>query len=319
MKAMVIRRYGDADVFQVENIAPPELRPDQVLVRVHGSSVNPLDAGLRQGMLESFVSLEFPAVLGVDVSGEVVEVGEAARRFSIGDHVYAYTGVGAGGGYGELAAVAEESLARVPANLGLVEAGSVPGVGATAYEAFTVHAPLEPGMRVFINGAAGGVGTYAIQVAKAMGCHVTGTCSTAKADLVSRLGAEVVDYTQGDPFTRKGGYDVVFNTVRGATEGELRELLRESGKLVTIVGGAGGTDTPDDGGATTKVISFFVSSDATCLEGLSRLIEDGQVEPVIERVYPLVDLPEAHRRVETGRVAGKIGVDVRSMWQPPPR
>ncbi len=134
-------------------------------------------------------------MLGVDVSGEVVEVGEAARRFSIGDHVYAYTGVGAGGGYGELAAVAEESLARVPSNLGLVEAGSVPGVGATAYEAFTVHAPLGPGMRVFINGAAGGVGTYAIQVAKTIGCHVTGTCSTAKADLVSRLGAEVVDYT----------------------------------------------------------------------------------------------------------------------------
>ncbi|MAE69251.1 MAG: hypothetical protein CME06_02150 [Gemmatimonadetes bacterium] len=317
MKAMVINRYGDADCFELQEIEPPELKSDEVLIKVHGSSVNPLDAGIRAGMLKTFVRLDLPAVLGVDVSGEVVEVGGQARRFKVGDRVYAYTGVGAGGGYGELAAVAEESLARVPENLDLVKAGSVPGAGATAFEAFTVHAPLEPGMRVFINGAAGGVGTFTIPVAKSMGAHVTGTCSTAKADFVSRLGAEVIDYTKGNPFAAKQSCDVVLNTVRGTDEGELRTMLARGGKLVTIVGTPVDLATSKLGSIvrTTKVIPFFVSSKSTCLEGFSKLIEDGEVEPIIEKAYPLVDLSQAHRRVETGRVTGKVCVDVRSIWQ----
>ena len=319
MRAMVIRRYGEPENFTMEDIEPPKPEPDEVLVRVHGSSVNPLDTGIRHGMLAAMIPLDFPAVLGVDVSGEVVTLGATASRFSIGDRVYAYTGVGAGGGYGEFAAVAEQSLARVPDTLDLVKAGSVPGVGATAYEAFTVHAPLEPGMRVFINGAAGGVGTFAIQVAKAMGAEVAGTCSTSKMDFVASLGARALDYSKGDPMSRKGGHDVVLNAVRGADESELLTLLKRGGRLVTIVG------SPDDLAQSkagdlkrsAEVIPFFVSSKAACLEGLSRLIEQGKVKPVIEKTYALADLPDAHRRVETGRVAGKVCVDVKSAWQKP--
>ncbi len=315
MKAMVIDRYGDPDVFEMKDIEAPKPGPGQVLIKVHGSSVNPLDAGLRAGMLKTFVQIELPAVLGVDVSGEVVEVGAEVSRFAAGDRVYAYTGVGAGGGYGELAIVAEDSLASVPERLDLVKAGSVPGVGATAYEAFSVHAPLSPGMRVFINGAAGGVGTYAIQVARALGADVAGTCSTAKADIVAKLGAEVVDYTKGDPFTQTNTFDVVLNAVRGTDEVALRRLLKKGGILVTVVGEPVDIATSELGDLvrSTKVVPFLVSSKSTCLEGISKLIKAGKVEPLVEKIYPLTQLREAHRRLETGRVVGKVCVDVTSV------
>jgi len=309
---MMIRGYGPAEVFEPGQVEDPRPGPGQALIRVHGSSVNPLDAGIRAGTLKLFVSIEMPAVLGVDLAGEVVALGEGADRYSVGDRVYAYTGVGAGGGYGELAVVDERCLARVPERLDLVEAGSVPGVGATAYEAFTVHAPLGPGMRVFVNGAAGGVGTWAIQVARALGADVVGTCSTSKLELVRGLGAEPLDYTVGDPFSEKGAYDVVLNAVRGAPKGPLRSLLRDGGTLVTVVGSPVDAVTSKVGNLLrkTRLVPFFVSSESTCLEGLSELIAAGSVRPVIERTYPLGELAEAHRRVETGRVAGKVCIDV---------
>jgi NADPH:quinone reductase-like Zn-dependent oxidoreductase len=201
MKAMVIRRYGGPDVLEPGEIDSPRPGRGDVLVRVRGSSVNPVDCAIRSGMLKWIVRLRFPAVLGVDVAGEVVERGEGATRFVIGNRVFAYTGLQRGGGYGEFAAVPEGYVAHVPSSLTWAEAGTVPGVGATAFEAFTVHAPLRPGMRVFINGGAGGVGTYAIQIARALGAEVTVTCSGAKAALVRELGAQhVVDYTKGDAF-----------------------------------------------------------------------------------------------------------------------
>lgn len=312
MKAMMIHHYGDPDQFALEEVPRPKLERGHVLVRVHGSTVNPLDALIRRGMARSFVWLKFPAVLGVDLSGEVVELGPGVEGFELGDRVYAFTGAGAGGGYGEFASVPQAYLARVPDNLDLVKAGAIAGVGATAYEAFTVHAPLKPGMRVFINGASGGVGTHAIQIARAMGAHVTGTCSPPKAELVARLGAEVIDYTTGEPFPGKGTYDVVLNAVRDVDEGPLRDLLKRGGTLVSIVGG------PLDIAAakisnlvrSTRTVPFLVSPKATALEGLSILIERGEVEPVVEKVYPLTDLAAAHRRVETGRVAGKVCIDL---------
>ena len=312
MKAMLLNAYGDADAFTLGEIPTPVAGPGEVLVRVHGSSVNPLDAGIRAGMLSSFVPLELPAVLGVDVAGEVVAVGEGVARYGVGDRVYAYTGVGAGGGYGEFAAVAVEKLARVPENLGLVGAGSVPGVGATAFEAFTIQSRVEAGMRVFINGAAGGVGTYGIQVARALGAEVSGTCSAAKTELVVKLGARAIDYGIGDPFSEVGAYDVVLNAVRATPNERLLPLLRDGGTLVTVVGGSEDVAAAGRGelGGGKRVAPFFVNSDSVCLEGLSELLASGAVTPVIEGVYPLAELADAHRRVETGRVVGKLCVDV---------
>lgn len=311
MSAMVIARYGGPEVFARAEIEAPRPGPGDVLVRLRGSSVNPVDAGIRSGALRSFVRLRLPAVLGVDVAGEVEAVGEGVTRFARGDRVFAYTGLDRGGGYGELAAVPEAFLARVPARLSWAEAGTVPGVGATAYEAFTVHARLERGMRVLVNGGAGGVGTYAIQIAKAMGAEVIATCSAAKEGLARELGADrTIDYAKGDPFAGERGLDVVLNAVRGAPLAPMRAALRPGGVLLTVTG-----DPITDVGARlgnlvsrVKTVSFYVQSSGEILGGLAGLLEAGRVRPVVERTYRWDELADAHRRVETGRVAGKLAV-----------
>ncbi|MBL8715040.1 MAG: NADP-dependent oxidoreductase [Myxococcales bacterium] len=309
---MLIRRYGGPEVFERGEVTTPRPGRGEVLVRVQSSSVNPVDCGIRAGKLKSFNRLRLPAVLGVDVAGEVAELGEEVTRFSPGDRVFAFTGIKVGGGYGEGVVLPESYLGRVPAVLSWAEAGTLPGVGATAYEAFTVHAPLEPGMRVFINGAAGGVGTVAIQIAKALGAEVTTTCSGAKASVALGLGADyVVDYTKSDPFgSGHGTFDVVLDAVRGTSLARLRKLLRPDGVLVTVNG------LPWDVPAawlrnlvsSRRTVVFFVRSSGAMLDGLATMIENGQVRPVVERTYTWDELGEAHRRVETGRVVGKVAV-----------
>jgi NADPH:quinone reductase-like Zn-dependent oxidoreductase len=300
---MLIHRYGGPEVFEPGEIATPRPGRGEVLVRVCSSSVNPVDCGIRAGMLKSFNRLRLPAVLGVDVAGEVAELGEGVTRFSPGDRVFAFTGIKVGGGYGELVVLPESYLGRVPAALSWAEAGTVPGVGATAYEAFTVRAPLKPGMRVFINGAAGGVGTYAIQIAKALGAEVTATCSEAKASIVRDLGADhVIDYTKGDPFASgHGTFDVVLDAVRGTSLARLRQLLRPGGVLVTINGLP--WDVPvawlRNLVSSRRTVVFFVKTSGALLDGLAKMIEKGQVRPVVEKTYTWDELPEAHRRVET--------------------
>jgi NADPH:quinone reductase-like Zn-dependent oxidoreductase len=168
---------------------------------VRASSVNPVDTGMRAGIMRTFVRLRLPAARGVDVAGEVAELGEGVTHFALGDPVFAYTGLSHPDGYGEYAVLQETAVARVLSTLDWPQAGTVAGVGATAYEAFTVHAPLTPYVRVFINGGAGGVGTYAIQVAKALGASATVTTSSAKADIVRALVADdVIDCTTTDPY-----------------------------------------------------------------------------------------------------------------------
>jgi NADPH:quinone reductase-like Zn-dependent oxidoreductase len=220
--------------------------------------VNPVDTAMRSGMLRFFIRLRMPAVLGVDVAGEVVDRGAGATRYSVGDRVFAYTGLSRPGGYGELVALPESYFARVPSKLSWAEAGTVPGVGATAYEAFTVHAPLEPGMRAFINGGAGGVGTYAIQIAKAMGAEVTVTAS----GLVTLTGIPPQ-----------------------AAWMKLRNLV-----------------------SARRTVIMFVSTSGAILDGLATMIEQGKVRPIVERTYSWTELAEAHRRVESKHVTGKIAV-----------
>ena len=309
---MLIRRYGGPEVFEPGEVEAPRPGPGEVLVRVRASSVNPVDTAVRSGMLRFFIRLRMPAVLGVDVAGEIVERGEGAARFAVGDRVFAYTGLSRPGGYGELVALPESSLARVPSKLSWAEAGTVPGVGATAYEAFAVHAPLEPGMRVFINGGAGGVGTYAIQIAKALGAEVTVTASGGKAAFVRELGAgHVIDYTQGDPFAQgASSYDVVLNAVRGPSLSRLRTLLRPGGVVVTLTG------IPPQAAwmklrnrlSSRRTVIMFVSTSGAILEGLAKMIEQGKVRPIVEKTYSWNQLAEAHRRVESQRVSGKVAV-----------
>lgn len=309
---MLIRRYGGPEVFEPGEVEAPRPARGEILLRVRGSSVNPVDTAIRSGMLRMFIRLRMPAVLGVDVAGEVVERGEGATRFAVGDRVFAYTGLSRPGGYGELVALPETYFARVPAKLSWAEAGTVPGVGATAYEAFTVHAPVKAGMRVFINGGAGGVGTYAIQIAKALGAEVTVTASGGKAAFVGELGADhIIDYTKVDPFSQGAGtFDVVLNAVRGPSLRRLRRLLRPGGVVVTLTG------IPPLAAwmklrnlvSSRQTVIMFVSTSGAILDGLAKLIEEGKVRPIVEKTYSWNELAEAHRRVETKRVVGKVAV-----------
>ncbi|MCC6807079.1 MAG: NADP-dependent oxidoreductase [Deltaproteobacteria bacterium] len=312
MKAMLIRRYGGPEVFEAGEVETKAPGPHEALVTVRGSSVNPVDAGLRSGALKAFIRLRLPAVLGVDLAGEVAEVGAGVTRFKKGDRVFAYMGLERGGGYGELAVVPENYLGRVPSSLSWAEAGTVPGVGATAYEALTVHSTVKPGMRVFINGGAGGVGTYAIQIASALGAEVTATCSTQKTGLVRELGAaHVVDYTKEDPFSvGHDSYDIVLNCVRGPSLAPMRKLVKKGGALITVTGNPLESAEAKARNllSSRRTVVFFVQTSGALLDGLGAMIESGKVRPVVERIYTWSELAEAHRRVETGRVVGKLAI-----------
>ena len=314
MKAMLVKKYGNPDVFEWGQIEPPTIGEDELLVRVWGSSVNPVDTGIRRGLLKSFVRLKLPAILGVDVSGEVVEVGKRVTKFKAGDRVYAFMGINKNGGYGEFVAMPENFAAKVPENLDLAEAGTVPGVGMTAYEAFTVHAPIKKGMKVLINGATGGVGTYAIQVAKYFGAEVTAVCSTEKVELAKQMGADrIIDYKKQDLFDTAEKFDIILNCVRGIGFKKLTKLLVPDGKSLVIAGSP--LEMPlmklSNLFSSRKTIPFFVKSEGAILEGLSELIQSGTVKPVIQKMYPWKELPQAHRDVEAGKIAGKIGIAIK--------
>jgi NADPH:quinone reductase-like Zn-dependent oxidoreductase len=313
MNAMLIHKYGGPEVFQFGEIETPQIKDDEILVKVKGSSVNPVDAGIRRGLLKSFVRLKLPAVLGVDVAGEVVEVGKNVRRFKPGDRAFAFTGIQKGGGYGEFAAMPESFAAHFPENITFPEAGNVPGVGLTAFEAFTVRAPLRPGMKVLVYGAGGGVGVFAVQIAKALGAQVTGIVSTPKMELVKNLGADVViDYKKEDPFATPERFDVLLNCVRGESNARLKRLLRPGGKLLDIMGNPLLTPFVKLANlfSSKKTVRFMVGTNGELLEGLSRLIGEGKVKPVVEKAFSWKELSAAHRLVEAGKMAGKIAISI---------
>lgn len=313
MKAMLLPRYGAPDVFAFGEAPTPTIAPNELLVRVRASSVNPIDCHMRNGDMRAWLRTKLPAVLGVEVAGEVAETGTAVTGFKPGDRVYAYVGPQRAGGYGEFIALPESQAAKIPPNLKTEDAGVVPGVGLTAYEAFVIHAPVEKGMRVLINGAAGGVGAFAVQVAKARGAHVTGVCRGAKAAFVRRIGADaVIDYETEDVLQSRHRFDVILQAARTDQLAGLRRLLKPGGRLVTITGGPVtmlGSKVRNVW-SRQKTIAFIVKTSGKNLEGLSRMVEANLVRPHIDRSFSWRDLAEAHRRVETGRVTGKIAVRI---------
>jgi NADPH:quinone reductase-like Zn-dependent oxidoreductase len=311
MKAMLIREYGGPDVFEFGDIEIPEVRDNELLVRVMSSSVNPVDTAIRQGMLRFFNRLSFPAVPGVDAAGEVVGKGMACSRFGPGDHVYAFMGIKRNGGYGEYISVPEEFAAKCPPNISMDVAGTVPGVGMTAMEAFTVHAPLKPGMKVLITGAGGGVGTYAVQIAASMGSEVTAVCASRNIRLVRDLGAgSVIDYSIEDVLQTPVRFDVILNCVRTMNNLSLKNLLKPYGKLIYIAGNPASMPRMvlSNLFSDKKARMFFVQTSGTILEQLSDLIATGKVRPVVEKIYSWHELPDAHRHMEAGKVTGKIGI-----------
>ncbi|MFL6681654.1 MAG: NADP-dependent oxidoreductase [Burkholderiaceae bacterium] len=333
MKAFVLERYGKKRALKAMDIPTPELREDEALVEVHAAGVNLLDSKIRDGEFKLILPYKTPLVLGHDVAGVVVKVGARVRQFKPGDAVYARVDDMRIGTFAEFVPVSEASLAPKPKNLTMVEAASVPLVALTAWQALVESAKLKKGQKVFIQAGSGGVGTFAIQLARHLGATVATTTSGRNVELVKGLGADVVvDYTTQDFEQVLRDYDVVLNSQDGKTLEKSLRILKAGGKLISI----SGPPTPAFGSeigapgfirlvlrvlsagirrrakARDVLYSFlFMKANGRQLREITRLLEAGIVRPVLDRVFPFDQTNEAMAYVESGRAKGKVVIQVR--------
>ncbi|WP_017655945.1 NAD(P)-dependent alcohol dehydrogenase [Fortiea contorta] len=314
MKAVVIRRYGTVEVLQYETVDRPTIKPDQILVKIYASSVNPIDWKTRKGMLQFLSGNRFPMILGFDLAGEVVEVGAKVTQFQPGDSIYGSTSF-PGGAYAEFAAIPEKLAAPKPTNLNYEQAAVVPLAALTALQALRDQGNIQSGQTVLVNGAAGGVGIFAVQIAKALGAVVTGVSSTKNLDFVKSLGADrVIDYTQQDFTQEATRYDIIFDVVAKRSPSEVRRVLQPNGIYITTL--------PSPESLIQSVLTalfpgqkvkFILEKPNTQdLVYLKELIEAGKIHPVIDRTFPLAELAAAHAYSESERAAGKIAIAVAS-------
>jgi NADPH:quinone reductase-like Zn-dependent oxidoreductase len=333
MKALVLERYGKSDSVAFANIPKPKLKPNDILVQVHAVGLNPIDNLIPKGTFKPFLRFELPATLGSDLAGVVVEAGSHVTRFKPGDAVFASIFDLGTGALAEYAVVPENAAALKPNTLDFVQAASIPMVGLTSWQALKERAKLRPGQKVFIPAGSGGIGTFAIQLAKLLGANVGTTTSTGNVDLVRSLGAdEVIDYKKQEFKEVLQNYDVVLGTVRGdAIEKSLRILKRKS-KVVSLIG------PPDAAFARARGMNFFmrfvfgllsckiirharrrdieysflfVHPDGRQLAEIGKLLEAGSIRPVIDKVFPFDQAKEALAYLEKGRAKGKVVVQLK--------
>jgi NADPH:quinone reductase-like Zn-dependent oxidoreductase len=323
LKAITYHEYGSPDALEFEDVDAPVVKDDEVLVRVRAASVNPRDWHFMRGVpyfMRAQAGLRRPksSLLGSDVAGQVEAVGTAVTRFHPGDEVFAHVQEG---GFAEYAAVPEEALGLKPANLTFEQAAAVPLAGLTALEGLRDRGRVRPGQKVLIIGAAGGVGTFAVQLAKHFGADVTGVCSTRNLDLVRSIGADhVIDYTREDLTQGGQRYDLIFQLAGTRSPSDLRRALTPKGTLLLSSGESDGRWVgPMDRILKALVLAPFVSqrlssflakSTTEDLQVLKELIEAGKVSPVIDRTYPQSEVPEAIRYLEEGHARGKVVVTV---------
>jgi NADPH:quinone reductase-like Zn-dependent oxidoreductase len=330
MKAVVLRSYGSPDHLELTAADQPVPADGEVLVRVRATSVNPYDWHFMRGeprvarLMPGGMGLRGPkiSILGCDMAGQVEAVGRSVTRFGPGDEVFALL---PGGGFGEYVTVPETQLARKPGNLSFEQAAAVPMAAVTALIGLRDQGRLQSGHKVLVNGASGGVGTFAVQIARAFGATVTGVCGARHVDLVRSIGAdEVIDYGKQD-FTRCGNrYDLVLDVAGSRPARACRKVMTRQGRLV-IVGGPAGRWLQPAGHAFSSLAAGALISQtvvmvdtvgraqkAQDLAALTTLIEDRQVTPVIDRTYPFGEMQAAVRYVEEGHVQGKVVVTVAS-------
>ncbi|MCB2378953.1 NAD(P)-dependent alcohol dehydrogenase [Hymenobacter sp. BT635] len=313
MKAIYFEHYGPAEVLRYGEQPTPSPQPDQILVHVRASSVNPVDWKVRDGSLRLLTGQSFPKIPGRDVAGVVAAVGENVTRFQPGDRVYGMPD-GVGGANAEYALLPHEAAAFIPETLNFEEAAAVPLGAITALQALRDKGQLLSGDRVLINGASGGVGTFAVQLAKALGAgEVTGVCGPDNAELVRSLGADRVLNHHEQDFTRElSRYDIIFDAVAKSSYLASKAALRRNGRYVTTA------PEPKDVAAgalvsvfSTKKMSMLLAANrGTDMALLSAWLQAGTIRPIIAKTFPLTETAEAHRLSEAGRAAGKIVLTV---------
>jgi NADPH:quinone reductase-like Zn-dependent oxidoreductase len=313
VKAIITEKYGDVDVLGQQEVEKPAIKEDEILVRVHAFSINPVDWKIRRGDLKLLVGRRPPRVLGGDYSGAVAEVGKQITNFKIGDEVFGMVNAFKGGTYAEFVRVKKEEIAPKPQNLNFEEAASLPLVSLTAYQSLVYKGQLQQGDHVLINGCSGGVGLSGLQIAKTLGGRVTGVCSTKNLELGKKMGADdIIDYTNEDVLKEKNAYDIFFDAVANRSFFQVKETLKPHGIYVTtlpsfqsillgpLINVLG----------SKKLKKIMATPRRKDLEVLKEMAENGKLVPVLEKVYSMDQIREAHTRSETGRVVGKVVVKV---------
>ncbi len=333
MKAFILKRYGRNNRLHPAEMPEPDLRDDDVLVQVHAAGVNLLDAKIRNGEFKLVLPYRMPLVLGNDVAGVVVGTGSRVKQFKPGDEVYARPGKDRIGTFAEFISMNEKDVSLKPASVSMEEAASLPLVGLTAWQALVEKAELKKGQRVFIQAGSGGVGTFAIQLAKHLGATVATSTSAANLDLVKRLGADIViDYKKDDIERMLKDYDVVLHSQDGKTMEKSMRILKPGGKLISISGPPDADFAKEIGASwpvalVMRLLSFgarkkarqcnvrfsflFMRANGEQLSRIASLIDAGIIRPVLDRVFPFEATNEAMAYVETGRAKGKVVIKIK--------
>jgi NADPH:quinone reductase-like Zn-dependent oxidoreductase len=333
MKAFVLNRYSKKEKLQLTDVPTPALGANEVLVQVHATGVNLLDSKIRNGEFKLLLPYKPPFTLGHDVAGIVIKAGSGVKRFRTGDEVYARPADHRIGTFAEQIAINENDVALKPKNLSMEEAASIPLVGLTAWQALVEKANLKKGQRVFIQAGSGGVGTFAIQLAKHLGATVATTTSAANVDLVKGLGADIViDYRKDDFETILKDYDVVLNSQDTKTLEKSLRILKPGGKLISISGPPDPAFAEEirapwfvklimrflSAGVRKKAkrlnVSFsflFMRAQGDQLSQITSLIDSGVIKPVMDRVFPFEQTNDALAYVETGRAKGKVVIKIK--------
>jgi NADPH:quinone reductase-like Zn-dependent oxidoreductase len=310
MKAVRIHDYGGIEMLKYEDVPRPTPSDHELLVRVHAAGVNPVDDKVRSGMLANFVKFPMPLILGWDVSGVVEQVGKAVKKFKIGDAVFAYIDLKHAGAYAEYAIVGESEACPKPAKLTHVQAAAIPLAATTAWQALVDTAKIEKDQTVLIHGAAGGVGHFAVQIAKARGAKVIATGSTKSLPFLKELGADVtVDYTASKFEAVAKDVDVVLDTVGGDTQERSFSVLKKGGVLVSIVQPPDQMLAKENG---VRAVIFLAHPDGAELAEISKLVDAGKLNPTVSKTYPLSEASKAHEQIETKHTRGKLVLEVLS-------
>ena len=317
MKAVVYEKYGSPDVLQLREIDKPSVADDEVLVKVHAASIQQTDINFRTGtpfLARVLAGLFKPKnqILGCDYSGTVEATGKNVDEYSVGDEVYGQLNKRTGT-HAEYISVSMKEVSPKPESLNFVEAASVGVAGTMALQCLRDHGEIRQGQKVLINGASGGIGTFAVQIAKTYDTEVTGVCSTTNLELVKSIGADhVIDYTKEDFTERVDEYDIIFDAVRKNTFANCKNALTSKSIYVTTEFGPGimlqmRMNSNPDG---KRMVGMLMNVDQADLVILTELIEGGKIRPVIDRTYPLEEIADAHRYVEKGHAKGKVIIEI---------
>ncbi|EKS8351610.1 NADP-dependent oxidoreductase [Bacillus cereus] len=332
MKAMIIDSYGKVPMCMAE-VPTPEINEYEVLAEIHAASINPIDFKIRDGKVKMLLKYEMPLILGNDFSGVITKVGSKVTHFKVGDEIYARPRKNKIGTFAEYIAIHEDDIALKPKNLSFEEAASIPLVGLTSYQALHDIMQLQKGQKILIHAGSGGVGTFAIQLAKIMGATVTTTASEAGTNLVTSLGAdEIINYKTEKFEDILKNYDAVFDTIGGATLEKSFNIIKSGGNIVSVSGMPNARFGKEFGSGFFKTLLFslaskkltalekkhnaqysflFMKPSGDQLRTIANYIEAGKIKPVIDRVFPFEDAQKAMEYSESGRAKGKIIVKIK--------